>query len=95
MSKVESRRVEALAATNSEVEALVSAMDALKTQAALKEGKLSSLQVSSLSFCSPIIIYLNFIRRIGKRYTGGMYISESRAARYGSSSSQRENKIYG
>ncbi|XP_013597198.1 PREDICTED: golgin candidate 1-like [Brassica oleracea var. oleracea] len=49
VSKVESRRVEALAATNSEVEALVSAMDALKTQAALNEGKLSSLQVECTS----------------------------------------------
>ena len=37
--------VEALAAKNTEIEALVSAMDALKNQAALNEGKVSSLQV--------------------------------------------------
>ncbi|CAH2051188.1 unnamed protein product [Thlaspi arvense] len=44
VTKVESSMVEALAAKNSEIEALVSAMDALKNQAALNEGKLSSLQ---------------------------------------------------
>lgn len=38
--------VEALAAKNSEIEALVSSMDALKKQAALSEGNLASLQVS-------------------------------------------------
>lgn len=37
--------VEALAAKNSEIEALVSSMDALKKQAALSEGNLASLQV--------------------------------------------------
>jgi hypothetical protein len=37
--------VEALAAKNSEIEALVSSMDALKKQAALAEGNLASLQV--------------------------------------------------
>ena len=45
MTKVESSMVEALAAKNTEIEALVSAMDALKNQAALNEGKVSSLQV--------------------------------------------------
>ncbi|ESQ50363.1 hypothetical protein EUTSA_v10001922mg [Eutrema salsugineum] len=44
VTKVESSMVEALAAKNSEIEALVSSMDALKNQAALNEGKLSSLQ---------------------------------------------------
>ncbi|CAN8257587.1 unnamed protein product [Cochlearia groenlandica] len=44
VTKVESSMVEALAAKNSEIEALVSSMDALKNQAALSEGKLSSLQ---------------------------------------------------
>jgi ATPase subunit of ABC transporter with duplicated ATPase domains len=173
--------VEALAAKNSEIETLVSAMDALKNQAALNEGKLSSLQgdmesimrnrelaetrmmqalreelatterraeeersahnatkmaamererelehravdastalvriqriadertakvadfeqkvalleVDELIFnaiCSFVFIYLNFIQRIDKQYSGRMYISESRAARYGSSCSQR------
>ncbi|KAF2535005.1 hypothetical protein F2Q68_00019322, partial [Brassica cretica] len=44
LTKVESSMVEALAAKNTEIEALVSAMDALKNQAALNEGKVSSLQ---------------------------------------------------
>ncbi|KAL0794186.1 hypothetical protein Bca101_065563 [Brassica carinata] len=44
VTKVESSMVEALAAKNKEIEALVSAMDALKNQAALNEGKVSSLQ---------------------------------------------------
>ncbi|XP_010467911.1 PREDICTED: golgin candidate 1 [Camelina sativa] len=44
VTKVESSMVEALAAKNSEIEALVSAMDALKNKSALNEGKLSSLQ---------------------------------------------------
>lgn len=44
VTKVESSMVEALAAKNTEIEALVSAMDALKNQAALNEGKVSSLQ---------------------------------------------------
>lgn len=44
VTKVESNMVEALAAKNTEIEALVSAMDALKNQAALNEGKVSSLQ---------------------------------------------------
>ena len=42
--------VEALAAKNTEIEALVSAMDALKNQAALNEGKVSSLQVFEASY---------------------------------------------
>lgn len=42
---------DALAAKNSEIEALVSSMDALKKQAAASEGKLASLQVS----CTHII----------------------------------------
>jgi hypothetical protein len=37
--------LEALAAKNSEIEALISSMDALKKQAALSEGNLASLQV--------------------------------------------------
>jgi len=37
--------VEALAAKNSEIEALVNSMDALKKQAALAEGNLASMQV--------------------------------------------------
>ena len=37
--------IEALAAKNSEIEALVNSMDALKKQAALSEGNLTSLQV--------------------------------------------------
>ena len=37
--------VEALAAKNSEIGALVNSMDALKKQAALSEGNLASLQV--------------------------------------------------
>lgn len=41
--------VEALAAKNSEIEALVSSMDALKKQAAISEGNLSSLQVLTLT----------------------------------------------
>ncbi|GAV88061.1 hypothetical protein CFOL_v3_31485 [Cephalotus follicularis] len=46
ITKVESNLVEALAAKNSEIEALVSSMDALKKQAALSEGNLSSLQAN-------------------------------------------------
>jgi len=52
VTKVESSMVEALAAKNSEIETLVSAMDALKNQAALNEGKLSSLQVFRPLICS-------------------------------------------
>lgn len=40
---------EALAAKNSEIEALVSSMDAFKKQAALSEGNLASLQVWYIS----------------------------------------------
>ncbi|GMJ07393.1 golgin candidate 1 [Hibiscus trionum] len=46
VTKVETNMVEALAAKNSEIEALVSSMDALKKQAALSEGNLASLQAS-------------------------------------------------
>lgn len=42
--------VEALAAKNSEIEALVGSMDALKKQAALAEGNLASLQVRALPY---------------------------------------------
>ncbi|KAI8553784.1 hypothetical protein RHMOL_Rhmol05G0043200 [Rhododendron molle] len=42
--KVESNMADALAAKNSEIEALVSSVDALKKQAALSEGNLASLQ---------------------------------------------------
>lgn len=45
VTKVEVNMAEALAAKNSEIEALVSSMDALKKQAALSEGNLASLQV--------------------------------------------------
>lgn len=45
VTRVESSMVDALAAKNSEIEALVSSMDALKKQAALSEGNLASLQV--------------------------------------------------
>ncbi|XP_059432666.1 golgin candidate 1 isoform X2 [Corylus avellana] len=46
VSRIESNMVEALAAKNSEIEALVSSMDALKKQAALAEGNLASLQAN-------------------------------------------------
>lgn len=46
VTKVESGMGEALAAKNSEIEALVSSMDALKKQAALSEGNLASLQAN-------------------------------------------------
>lgn len=39
---------EALAAKNSEIEALVSSIDTLKKQAALSEGNLASLQVGNV-----------------------------------------------
>lgn len=45
LSRVESSMVEALTAKNSEIEALINSMDALKKQAALSEGNLASLQV--------------------------------------------------
>lgn len=45
VSRVESNMVEALAAKNSEIEALVSSLDTLKKQAASSEGNLASLQV--------------------------------------------------
>ena len=54
--------LEALAAKNSEIEALVNSMDALKKQAALSEGNLASLQVlhshfhlSNACFCDTIL----------------------------------------
>ncbi|GKV11682.1 hypothetical protein SLEP1_g22916 [Rubroshorea leprosula] len=46
LTKVEVNMAEALAAKNSEIEALISSMDALKKQAALSEGNLASLQVN-------------------------------------------------
>ncbi|XP_022729565.1 golgin candidate 1-like isoform X2 [Durio zibethinus] len=46
VTRVESNMVEALAAKNSEIEALVKSMDALKKQAALSEGNLASLQAN-------------------------------------------------
>ncbi|XWS26785.1 hypothetical protein CRYUN_Cryun26dG0060000 [Craigia yunnanensis] len=46
VTRVESNMVEALAAKNSEIEALVNSMDALKKQAALSEGNLASLQAN-------------------------------------------------
>ncbi|KAI8553779.1 hypothetical protein RHMOL_Rhmol05G0042900 [Rhododendron molle] len=47
--KVESNMADALAAKNSEIEALVSSVDALKKQAALSEGNLASSQASLVS----------------------------------------------
>ncbi|XP_077228753.1 golgin-84-like [Tasmannia lanceolata] len=44
VNKIESNMGDALAAKNSEIEALVSSNDALKKQAAVSEGKLASLQ---------------------------------------------------
>ncbi|KAG6723568.1 hypothetical protein I3842_03G214900 [Carya illinoinensis] len=46
VSRVESNMVEALAAKNSEIEALVSSLDTLKKQAASSEGNLASLQAN-------------------------------------------------
>ncbi|KAL5768758.1 hypothetical protein ACOSQ2_015541 [Xanthoceras sorbifolium] len=46
VSRVESGMVEALAAKNTEIEALVNSIDALKKQAALSEGNLASLQMN-------------------------------------------------
>ncbi|KAH9762548.1 golgin candidate 1 [Citrus sinensis] len=46
VTKVESNLAEALAAKNSEIETLVSSIDALKKQAALSEGNLASLQAA-------------------------------------------------
>ncbi|XWS17328.1 hypothetical protein CRYUN_Cryun33cG0057900 [Craigia yunnanensis] len=46
VTRVESNMVEALAAKNSEIGALVNSMDALKKQAALSEGNLASLQAN-------------------------------------------------
>lgn len=46
LSRVESSMVEALTAKNSEIEALINSMDALKKQAALSEGNLASLQAN-------------------------------------------------
>lgn len=45
---MESNLAEALAAKNSEIETLVSSIDALKKQAALSEGNLASLQVGHI-----------------------------------------------
>lgn len=45
VTRVESNMAEALTAKNSEIESLVSSMDAIKKQAALSEGNLASLQV--------------------------------------------------
>ena len=45
MTRVESNMVEALAAKNAEIEALVSSMDVVKSQAAMSQGNLASLQV--------------------------------------------------
>ncbi|XP_073307425.1 golgin candidate 1-like isoform X2 [Primulina huaijiensis] len=46
VSRVESNMVEALAAKNADIEALVSSVDAMKKQAALSEGNSASLQAS-------------------------------------------------
>lgn len=45
-TRVESSMAEALTAKNSEIEALLKSVDSLKTQVALSEGNLSSLQVN-------------------------------------------------
>lgn len=45
---MESNLAEALAAKNSEIETLVSSIDALKKQATLSEGNLASLQVGHI-----------------------------------------------
>lgn len=44
-ARVESNMADALASKNSEIESLVSSMDAMKKQAAASEGKLASVQV--------------------------------------------------
>ncbi|XP_041007273.1 golgin candidate 1-like isoform X2 [Juglans microcarpa x Juglans regia] len=49
VSRVESNMVEALAAKNSEIKALVGSLDALKKQTALSEGNLASLQANTES----------------------------------------------
>lgn len=46
VTRVESNMAEALDAKNSEIESLISSMDAIKKQAALSEGNLASLQVN-------------------------------------------------
>ncbi|MED6131273.1 hypothetical protein PIB30_008312 [Stylosanthes scabra] len=46
VTRVESNMVEALAAKNAEIEALLSSMDALKRQAAQSEGNLASIQAN-------------------------------------------------
>nr|XP_028950096.1 golgin candidate 1-like isoform X2 [Malus domestica] len=46
VTRIESNMVEALAAKNSEIEALASSMDGIKKQAALSEGNLASLQAN-------------------------------------------------
>ncbi|KAL8094016.1 hypothetical protein AgCh_035774 [Apium graveolens] len=46
VTRVESNMAEALTAKNSEIESLVSSMDAIKKQAALSEGNLASLQAN-------------------------------------------------
>lgn len=49
VTRVESNMAEALTAKNSEIESLVSSMDAIKKQAALSEGNLASMQVHLFS----------------------------------------------
>lgn len=46
VARVESNLSDALAAKNSEIDALVNSLDALKKEAAASEEKLASLQVS-------------------------------------------------
>ncbi|XP_050368945.1 golgin candidate 1 [Argentina anserina] len=46
VARIESNMVEALAAKNSEIEALVRSLDALKKQAAISEGNLASMQAN-------------------------------------------------
>ena len=45
VTRVESNMADALAAKNTEIESLVSSMDAVKRQAAFSEGNLASIQV--------------------------------------------------
>ncbi|RYR57539.1 hypothetical protein Ahy_A05g023250 isoform A [Arachis hypogaea] len=56
VTRVESNMVEALAAKNAEIEALLSSMDALKRQAAQSEGNLASIQLSCSILCPYMLL---------------------------------------
>lgn len=49
---MESSMLDALGAKNSEIEALVNSIDAIKKQAAMSEGNLASVQVGTLCIFS-------------------------------------------